>query len=116
MRETPIAKRVRFGAQALTVELRDGRVVSAPLNWYPRLAAASPKERGKWQLIGAGIGIHWPELDEDVSVEALLSGVRSAESPASFRQWRQARRSPLRKRSVSKPRGATRPTLSARSR
>jgi hypothetical protein len=76
---------------ALMVKLSDGREVSVPLEWYPRLMAGTPAERNRWELNGNGIGIHWPDLDEDVSVEGLLAGRRSMESNASFKQWRTAR-------------------------
>ena len=72
---------------ALTVELNDGRAISVPLAWYPRLLHATPKERGSWRLIGRGQGIHWDDLDEDISVEGLLAGRASGESQASFKRW-----------------------------
>jgi hypothetical protein len=72
--EVALAKSVRVTARALVVELRDGRTVSVPLQWYPRLAHGSPRERERWELIGPGVGIHWPALDEDISVEGLLQG------------------------------------------
>ena len=78
--EAPAAKRVRVTDEALIVELQDGRSVSVPLHWYPRLAEGRPSERRQWQLIGPGIGIHWPALDEDISVEGLLLGLPSGES------------------------------------
>lgn len=87
-----VAHRVRVTDHALTVELVDGRVVSVPTPWYPRLAEASDRERRTWVLIGAGVGIHWPALDEDVSVDGLLRGERSGESRASLRSWRAARK------------------------
>lgn len=90
--ETATAKTVRVTAEALVVELRDGRTVSVPITWYPRLAQGTHRERRRWELIGPGIGIHWPALDEDISVEALLLGLASNESPASLRRWRAARR------------------------
>lgn len=90
--ETATAKRVRVTDEALIVELRDGRSVSVPLRWYPRLAEGRPSERRKWELIGPGIGIHWPELDEDISVEGLLLGHPSNESASSLQQWRASRR------------------------
>ena len=93
-----IAKGVRITDQSLTVELGDGRSVSVPLAWYPRLAHGRPAERRRWELIGAGIGIHWPDLDEDISVEALLLGERSGESAESLRRWRTARQRPANKR------------------
>ena len=92
------AKDVRLTDHTLTVELNDGRSVSVPLAWYPRLAHSRPAERRCWELIGAGIGIHWPDLDEDVSVEALLLGERSGESEESLRRWRAARQRPANKR------------------
>jgi hypothetical protein len=92
------AKRVRVTDAALVVDLQDGRRVSVPLKWYPRLAEGRPSERRRWQLIGPGIGIHWPDLDEDISVEALLLGLPSNESPASLQRWRASRRRPANKR------------------
>jgi hypothetical protein len=66
---------VRVSEETLIVQLEDGRTISAPLEWYPRLLHGSPAERSKWELIGDGEGIHWPDLDEDISVEGLLEGV-----------------------------------------
>ena len=83
----PLARRVECSAEMLTVELSDGRMLSVPLDWYPRLRHGTPKERQNWRLIGVGDGIHWPELDEDLSVEGLLAGRRSMESQKSFRRW-----------------------------
>jgi len=71
----------------LTVELSDGRSISAPLAWYPRLLHGTVEERRRWRLIGQGLGIHWPDLDEDVSVENLLLGRPSAESQNSLKKW-----------------------------
>ena len=76
----------------LTAELSDGRTISVPLAWYPRLLNATPSERDNLQLIGNGEGIYWPDLDEDVSVENLLTGQPSGESAASFQRWLEARR------------------------
>ena len=75
----------------LTAELSDGRTISVPLAWYPRLVHAAPEERGNWELIGRGQGIHWPDLDEDISVENLLAGRKSGESQRSFKQWLEAK-------------------------
>jgi hypothetical protein len=97
--ETPTAKDVRVSGDALVVELRDGRRVSVPLSWYPRLAEGTPRERRHWEFIGPGIGVHWPDLDEDVSVEALLAGLASNESASSLRRWRASRQHPADKRS-----------------
>ena len=79
----------------LSVDLEDGRTVSVPIGWYPRLAYGTPPERGSFQISGAGYGIHWPELDEDIGVEGLVLGRKSAESPASFERWLQRRRQNL---------------------
>ncbi len=67
-------KDVCIGADSLSVDLMDGRAISVPLAWYPRLAAATPEQLANWQLAGAGYGIHWPDLDEDLSTEGLLRG------------------------------------------
>ncbi len=69
----PLAVDVRVSSDSLHLILADGRELSAPIAWFPRLAAASEAERKNWRLIGGGIGIHWPEIDEDISVESLLS-------------------------------------------
>jgi hypothetical protein len=68
----------------LTVDLSDGRTISVPLAWYPRLLQGTPEERAEWRLIGGGLGIQWPRLDEDVSVEGLLGGRPSAERSESL--------------------------------
>jgi Protein of unknown function (DUF2442) len=68
----PLAVDVSFGNDDIQVALADGRAISVPLSWYPRLLEASPKDRKNWRLIGGGLGIHWESLDEDVSVESLL--------------------------------------------
>ena len=102
--ETAFARAVRVTSDTLTVELRDGRTVSVPLSWYPRLAEGTPAERRRWKLIGPGIGIHWPALDEDISVDALLRGLGSNESAASLKKWRASRRRPTRKRADTKRR------------
>ena len=65
---------VRFDEASLIVDLMDGRTISVPLAWYPRLLDASPDQRSKWQKAGAGYGIHWPDIDEDLSTEGLLRG------------------------------------------
>lgn len=68
-----LAVDVSFPGDALRVVLADGREVSAPLQWFPRLLHATPEERGRWELIGDGIGIHWPLVDEDIEVESLMA-------------------------------------------
>lgn len=71
----------------LSVELSDGRSISVPLAWYPRLAHADQAERDNWRLIGQGEGIHWDAVDEDLSIEGLLAGRPSGESQRSFQRW-----------------------------
>jgi hypothetical protein len=73
-RSVPRAVEVSVSEEDLTVELSDGRRLSTPLEWFPRLSRARPDQRGNWQLIGDGVGIHWPDVDEDLSVEGLLRG------------------------------------------
>ncbi|HYU13211.1 MAG TPA: DUF2442 domain-containing protein [Stellaceae bacterium] len=65
---------VHAGEDSLTVDLMDGRSISVPLAWYPRLLSATPEQRRRWEIAGAGYGIHWPEIDEDLSTEGLLRG------------------------------------------
>jgi hypothetical protein len=77
--------------------MRDGRTLSVPMDWYPRLAHGSPRERQRWRLIGGGIGIHWPDLDEDISISGLLAGLPSGESAKSLKQWLASRRRPSKK-------------------
>ncbi len=71
----------------LSVDLEDGRSVSVPIGWYPRLAQGTESERANFEISGAGYGLHWPDLDEDIGVEGLLLGKRSAESSGSFERW-----------------------------
>jgi hypothetical protein len=73
--------------ERLSVKLRDGRSISVPLAWYPRLVHGTPEERNNWRLIGNAEGIHWPDLDEDISVENLLMGKPSGESQDSLQKW-----------------------------
>jgi len=91
----PNAENVALTEDTLTVELSDGRTLSAPLAWFPRLVHASPAERNNWRLIGKGHGIHWEDLDEDISIEGLLAGKPSGESQISFQKWLQERTSRL---------------------
>ena len=83
----PSARDVVITEDALTVSLTDGRMLSVPLTWYPRLWHGTADERCHWELIGDGRGIHWPDLDEDISVEGLLEGRRSGESQSSLKRW-----------------------------
>ena len=85
------AQQVAITDDTLSVDLADGRTIAAPLAWYPRLLHGTPAERHDWRLIGQGEGIHWPALDEDISVANLLAGQASGESQRSFQQWLKAR-------------------------
>jgi hypothetical protein len=76
----------------LAVDLEDGRSIAIPIGWYPRLAYGTPEERANFKISGAGYGIHWPDLDEDIGVEGLLLGKKSLESPASFARWLERRK------------------------
>lgn len=85
------AQGVEITDEALIVELDDGRTISVPLAWYPRLLHGNKSERANWRLIGKGEGIRWPELDEDIKVEQLLLGRPSGESQKSLQRWLEAR-------------------------
>ena len=76
----------------LSVDLEDGRTVSVPIGWYPRLAHGTPAERANVQIAGAGFGLHWSDLDEDIGIEGILLGKHSNESPQSFEKWLNARK------------------------
>lgn len=91
--KTALVRKVRVTSDNLIVDFDDGRSLTLPLDWYPRLQQGTPKERNHYELIGRGSGIHWPLLDEDLSAEGLLAGRRSAESEASFTRWLKARSS-----------------------
>ena len=85
--EIPNAEDVAVTEDTLSVDLSDGRTLSVPLAWFPRLVHATLEERNQWRLIGKGQGIHWEALDEDISVEGLLAGRASGESQTSFKKW-----------------------------
>jgi len=85
--EIPNAEKVKVTEDTLSVDLSDGRTISVPLGWFPRLVHATKKERNNWRLIGKGQGIHWPDIDEDISIEGLLAGRPSGESQKSFKKW-----------------------------
>ena len=87
----PEAETISVSEDTLTAELSDGRTISVPLTWYPRLIHGTIGERNNWRLIGGGQGIHWPELDEDISVESLLAGRASGESQRSLKRWIESR-------------------------
>lgn len=79
--------RVSISDDTLAVDLEDGRTIAVPIGWYPRLAYGTPAERANFRISGAGYGIHWPDLDEDIGVEGLILGKKSNESQASFEKW-----------------------------
>ncbi len=85
------ARHVAIKEEMLTVELVDGWVISVPLAWYPRLWYGTPEERAHFEIIGDGTIIHWPDLDEDLSVSGILAGRRSGETPESLKKWLEAR-------------------------
>jgi hypothetical protein len=85
-------QKVSAEEDTLTVDLTDGRTISVPLNWYPRLLHSTLRERANWRLIGQGEGIHWPDLDEDISVENLIYGQPSGETAESLKKWLEARK------------------------
>ena len=89
--QIPEAEIVAVSEDTLSVDLSDGRTIAVPLAWYPRLVYATQGERNNWELIGQGHGIRWPDLDEDISVEALIAGRPSAESQQSFKRWLEAK-------------------------
>ena len=91
--EVPNINNVLITDDSLVVELDDGRTVSVPLAWYPRLLHASLEERNELRLIGKGCGIHWESIDEDISTEGLIAGRPSGESQTSFKKWLKSRNS-----------------------
>ncbi len=89
--QIPSAQDVKVTDDTLRVDLGDGRTISVPLAWFPRLVHATPDERNNWRLIGSGEGIHWENVDEDISIEGLLAGRASGESQDSFKKWLEKR-------------------------
>ena len=88
----PVALTIDVTEDTLTAELMDRRTISVPLDWYPRLVYAAPEERDNWEIHAGGQHLHWPDVDEDISVEGLLAGRRSGESPRSLQRWLEAKR------------------------
>ena len=86
-----LAQAVSVTEDNIVVDLSDGRTLTVPLAWYPRLLHGTPNERNNWRLIGRGNGIHWPDLDEDISVSGLIAGNRSGESQQSLARWLESR-------------------------
>ena len=95
--QVPNADNVTVTDDTLSVDLNDGRSISVPLCWFPRLMHSTQQERNNWRLIGGGHGIHWTDIDEDISVQGLLAGKSSGESQESFKKWLE-----LRSRSLTK--------------
>jgi hypothetical protein len=85
--QRPTAQHVEVTDNELVITLTDGRCIAGPLAWYPRLLHGTPTERNHWKLIARGEGIHWPDLDEDLSVEGVVMGRPSGESQTSFERW-----------------------------
>ncbi len=85
--DVPHLTAISISDDTLSVDLLDGRSVSIPLEWYPRLLHASSNERENYRYIGSGEGIHWPDLNEDISVEAIVFGIPSQETTKSLRAW-----------------------------
>ncbi len=88
-----LAQGVSVSDDSLVADLVDGRTITVPLAWFPRLAHGTPMERANWRLIASGKGIHWPDLDEDISVASLLAGRGSGETQESLHRWLQRRKS-----------------------
>ena len=86
-----VAISIKISQGRLIVALSDGREIRVPLEWYPRLACGTPRESQHWELIGKGQGIHWPDLDEDISIAGIVAGRRSSESAKSLARWAEQR-------------------------
>ena len=85
------AQSAKLTDEALAIDLVDGRTIIVPLVWFPRLWQGTPQERNHFEIIGDGAYLHWPDLDEDLTVAGLLAGRRSGESPQSLKKWLQSR-------------------------
>jgi len=92
LEKEPLAIDISFESENMVVELADGRSLTIPVEWYPRLFHGTPEERQNWQLLGDGYAIEWPDLDEHIGVEGLLAGRRSGESQKSIQRWLDSRR------------------------
>ncbi len=108
------ALRVTLTDDSLAVDLSDGRTVSVPLVWYPRLLHGSPRERNNWRLIAGGEGIHWPDLDEDLSVGGIILGRASGESQASLKRWLESREAAARQHRVPRSKSNRQPPRAGR--
>lgn len=87
-----LATDLRFTNDSLMVDLADGRTITVPLSWYPRLVHATQEERANWEIVLDGEGFHWPDLDEDLSVDGFVNGRPSGESKRSFNRWLKAKK------------------------
>jgi hypothetical protein len=87
------ANKIIITEEELIAYLDDGRTIAVPISWYPRLLNGSVEERKNWRFIGEGTGIHWPDLDEDISIEGIIEGVPSQESKSSLSKWLEERQS-----------------------
>jgi hypothetical protein len=88
----PLAIQVAISNHKLIIELADGRSITVPLAWYPRLQSGSEAERQNWRLLGGGYAIEWPDLDEHIGIAGVLAGKRSGESRKSFEAWSSSRK------------------------
>jgi hypothetical protein len=91
LKAEPVAIGIQVSDEWLSVDLKDGRTLRVPLDWYPRLLHATVQERANWHLLGGGYAVEWPDLDEHIGIEGLLAGNRSGESDRSFQRWLQGR-------------------------
>jgi hypothetical protein len=112
--QTVTALRVTTTEDSLAVDLSDGRSVSVPLMWYPRLLHGSPRERNNWRLIAGGEGIRWPDLDEDLSVDGIILGLASGESQASLKRWLASREPAARPHRVPRSKSDRQPPRAGR--
>jgi hypothetical protein len=96
--QEPRGKSVKVSDEELTVDLVDGRTIMVPLGWFPRLWHGTPRERSHFEIFGDGAYIHWPDLDEDLTVAGLLAGQRSGESPESLKKWLDSRKARSKRR------------------
>ena len=93
-RTEPRIKEIRVTEDTITADLMDGRTICVPLAWSWRLSEATPEQRAHYEIIGDGHGVHWPDVDEDISVANILLGKPSGESQSSFRRWLEGRAKP----------------------
>ena len=110
------AQSARVTEKALAVELVDGRTITVPLVWYPRLWHGTPQERNHFEIVGDGAYLHWPDLDEDLTVAGLLAGRQSGESRESLRRWMASRKARRQKRGSTEPSERNAPVARKRAR